>query len=104
MKYYLTVLLCLLLCGCDLAYIEPTTNAVYETSATPTEITTTTEPPTTLPTEPPHADFYDPNIAVEDLITWFSEVNFDAEIVNSGNPGVIQKWEQPIYYYIISVE
>ncbi len=79
-------------------------------SATEPEITTassiapetttieTTPAETTLPpeTQPPHSSLYIPGIPVEDVIGWFNEVCLDAEITNSGNPKVVQKWTEPI--------
>ena len=35
---------------------------------------------------------------MEDVIVYFNEICLDAEIVNSGNPNLIQKWTSPIYY------
>ena len=109
MKKLAFLLLCLfLLCGCKApvtltAPTEPTV-AHTEVAAIPTETTVPTEE-TTVPTEPeptlpPHSVYYNPDISAEDVITWFNEVNIGAEFVNGGDASLIQKWEQPICYYI----
>ena len=98
MKKLSIVLLCLLLCGCSMIKTEP--DSIRRPTADTTVGAIHESPTETEPTDPPHADFYDPDICVDDLITWFSEVNFDAEMVHGGDPGVIQKWEVPIYYYV----
>jgi len=101
-KLSIILLLCVLLCGC--ATTESPTNSIRR-SPKSTEATTVetipelpeTEPPTT---EPPHWAYYDPEISVEEALTWFNEVCLDAEIVNGGDATLIQKWDVPIYYYI----
>lgn len=98
MKKLFPIVLCLLLLtGCsdsaDFDFTFPTVGAIHES---PTTIATTE----TEPTQPPHSAYYDPMYDVEDVITWFSEVNFDAEFANGGDPGLIQKWETPIYYQV----
>lgn len=76
---------------------EETTMPAEETSA-PTEPTTApTEPPVT---EPEHSALYIPDVDVEDVILWFSEVSLSAEFINSGNPSFVQKWDSPILYMI----
>lgn len=62
-----------------------------ETTIPPAEETT---PPTTESTN----SYVLPGVSVEDIISYFSEVCLDAEIVNSGDPSVLQKWDTPIYY------
>ena len=52
------------------------------------------------PTEPTHSDLYLPDTDVEDVIAWFNEVCLDAEISNSGDPSVLQKWRRKIFYTI----
>ena len=90
---------------------EPTTEPVITTAPTepvittaPTEPVVTTAPTepvvTTAPTEPAHSAFYIPGLSVEDVILYFNEVCLDAEVNNSGDPSLIQKWTAPIYYAI----
>lgn len=50
------------------------------------------------PTAPLHSEFYIPGVSVEDVILYFNEVCLDAEIVNTGDPSVLQKWTEPIEY------
>lgn len=50
--------------------------------------------------EEKHSNFYIEGLDVDDVIMYFNEVAFGAEIINSGNPDVLQKWKDPIYYYI----
>ena len=50
--------------------------------------------------EDEHSKLYIPGVSVEDVILYFNEVAFGAEIINSGDPYKIQKWKAPIYYII----
>lgn len=60
-----------------------------------------TEPPTEpAPTEPEHSALYIPGLSVEDVILYFNEVCLDSEIINSGDPSFVQKWNIPIYYIL----
>jgi len=52
------------------------------------------------PPEPTHSVLYIPGIEVEDAITWFNEVCLDAEYSDSGNPSLLQKWCDKIYYTV----
>ena len=108
MRNWIAVLLiCLFLVGCmDTPAPEttvpttiPTAPTVPPTSEAPTEPTTE---PTTLPTEtePELETFYIPGLSVEDVILYFNEVCLDAEFVTGGDPSRLQRWEDPIYYYI----
>ena len=95
------LLLTLLLCGCiPTAPTNPTTEpATFPTEPTTVPTEPTTEPViTTAPTEPAHSAFYIPGLSVEDVILYFNEVCLDAEVNNSGDPSLIQKWTAPIYY------
>lgn len=75
------------------ATAEPTVTATQPTTAPATE-------PTTEPSAPPeHSELYIPGLSVEDVILYFHEVCLDAEMVNSGNPTKLQKWETPILYF-----
>jgi len=50
--------------------------------------------------EEKHSKFYIPGVSVEDVILYFNEVAFGAEVINSGDPYRLQKWNDPIYYFI----
>ena len=111
----LGVLVCLvLLAGCTPvlpgavttapSVTEPTTEpATAPTTEPATEPTTepATEPTTEPVIQPPeHSELYIPGVSVEDVILWFNEVCLDGEYINSGDPSVVQKWTEPIHYYI----
>lgn len=55
-------------------------------------------PAHTKPELPKHSPFYIPDIPVEDVILYFNEVALDSEIINGGDPSVVQKWVSPVYY------
>jgi len=61
---------------------------------------TTTEPATqeTVSTKPEHSSLYVPGVSVEDVILYFNEVCLNAEVINSGDPSKLQRWETPIKY------
>ncbi len=65
-----------------------------ETEATENEVT---EPEETLPE---HSALFLPDVPVEDVITYFNEVCLDSEFVNGGDPSIIQKWSEPIFYML----
>ena len=101
----LCALVCLFGCGADPTPTEPPTEASTaptETDATtvPTEPETTTEPTEPEPTKPEHSEFYIPELSVDDVILYFNEVCLDAEFINSGNPTLIQRWDEVVYYTI----
>ena len=50
--------------------------------------------------EDEHSKFYIPGVSVEDVILYFNEVAFGAEIINSGDPYRLQKWNETIYYFV----
>ena len=52
----------------------------------------------TKPELPKHSPFYIPDIPVEDVILYFNEVTLDSEIINGGDPSLVQKWVSPVYY------
>ena len=55
------------------------------------------------PINPPlneHSEIYIPGVSVEEVILYFNEVVLDSEIVNSGDPSKLQRWETPIYYIL----
>lgn len=111
MKHFLCMLIAALslmaLWGCSdssetlPAEIVPTTAATEETwiEEIYTEATTfpTAPPETTLPL---HSELYIPGVSVEDVILYFDEVCLNAEFVNSGDPTLLQKWTDPIFYHI----
>ena len=79
----------------------PTATPTAVPTATPTAVPTPaqTEPPVTeTPVAPEHSELYIPGVNVEDVILYFSEVCLDAEIINSGDPSRLQRWEMPIRY------
>lgn len=47
-----------------------------------------------------HSELYISGIGVEEVILWFNEVVLDAEFVTGGNATVVQKWNEPLKYYI----
>ena len=74
--------------------------AVSTTAPTP-ETSPSTQPSvaeTIVVTEPAHSPLFVEGLAVEDVIRYFKEVCLDAEIINSGNASLLQKWISPIYY------
>ena len=50
--------------------------------------------------EEKHSEFYISGVSVEDVILYFNEVAFGAELINSGDPYRLQKWNDSIYYFI----
>lgn len=100
------LLCCLLLAGCGgPEATEPvaTTPQTEATTAPIEETTILTTAPVLIPTAPPepeHSALYIPGVDVEDVILWFNEVCLNAEIVNSGNPSFLQKWNSPISYKV----
>jgi len=67
-----------------------------------TEPAEATEP---MDTEPPaveeeHSELYIPGLSVEDVILYFNEVCLDAEFSEGGDPSLLQKWDQPIFYTV----
>ena len=57
---------------------------------------------TTAETEPEavHSPLYIDGVDVEDVIRYFNEVCLDAEYVSGGDPSLLQKWADPIYYTV----
>jgi hypothetical protein len=57
---------------------------------------------TTAPTGPVHSPLYIQGVSQEQMITYFNEVVLSMEYSSGdGNPSVVQKWANPIYYYIV---
>ncbi len=50
--------------------------------------------------EDEHSKLYIPGVSVEDVILYFNEVAFGAEVINSGDPYKLQKWNESIYYFV----
>lgn len=97
-RLLLLVLFCLCLTACG----DPATpTTVPETTLAQTEPTvpptTETTPPTT---QAPLPEFHIDGVSVEDVILYFNEVCLDAEYVLGGDPSLLQKWTEPIYYRI----
>lgn len=84
-----------LLSGCGRADAVPSGT---EINTEPTVLQTL--PPATQTTQPAHSALYIPGIPVEDVITAFNEVVLSAEFINSGDPSVLQKWTEPIFYQL----
>ena len=86
----------------------PTEPPTKPSTEPPTEPSTEspTEPPTELPTEPvtdpteAHSELYIDWLSVEDVIRYFNEVVLDAEYINDGDATLLQKWVNPITYWI----
>lgn len=97
-KLALLVMACLLLTACS----QPAEHVEYTQATTlPTETETTAAVETTTETTlPPHSDLYIEGLSVEDAIIYFNEVCLDAEVVNAGDATLVQKWTQPIYYWL----
>lgn len=111
---FLAAALAILLCGCGKTHIsqlpqttgaiQPSLSSTQEQTTPPptTPAPTTTPQPTTTPvpttTRPEHSPLYIPGLSVEDVILYFNEVCLDSEYIYNGNPSVIQKWAEPLYY------
>ena len=103
----LLVFMVLLLAACQKTEAEQPTEEIT-LPVVSTEVVTEPVPETEIPTEPEiteprstepqHSEFYIPGVSVEDVLPYFNEVCLDAEIVNSGDPSVLQKWTAPIEY------
>ena len=57
------------------------------------------EPPTS--TAPDHSPLFIEGLSADALILYFEEICLDAEVINSGDPTRLQKWEIPIVYRIL---
>lgn len=90
---------CLVACGS----VSGKTESTAASTVSPRPMPTQTEiPPTTVVTEPLplHSPLYIEGLDVEEVIRYFKEVCLDAEITISGDPSVLQKWLDPIYYML----
>lgn len=95
----LLLILAFLGCAPDHSVAEHSTAPTVQLSTVPT-VTETVIEPIAVPTEPEHSPLYLSELPVDDAITYFNEVCLNAEITNSGNPTVIQKWSVPIRYQL----
>ena len=86
-------------CGRPPVRVESTAGTTMPTSSTPaqTHPTETTLPPQT---EPSHSPLYIDGVDAEEVIGYFNEVCLDAEFVHSGDASLLQKWAEPIYYFL----
>lgn len=91
------LLLAMILPGCKQAAPEQATLPSEPEAAA---VAAVPEIPAETMAEELHSRFYIPGVDVEDVILYFNEVCLDAEMINSGNPRVLQKWTAPIYYTI----
>lgn len=90
-----------LLFGCVHTSPEPATLPPSET-APPETLPPATAAPTLPPeTLPEHSPLYIPGLSIDDVLLYFNEVVLDAEITNSGDPSVVQKWTCPIRYILV---
>ena len=97
-KLIIFVLVAMLLSGCA---SETVATALATTQLPPTEpVTTMPVVEIPEPTLPEHSDLYTEDVTIEDAILWFSEVCLDSEIINSGDPSKVQRWEDPILYQL----
>lgn len=87
----------LVFCGCSRNMPEPT-ETIAESSERSTEAMQEISQEETA--EAVHSEFIIPGVGSDEVIRYFSEVCLDAEMINSGNPTVLQKWQAPIQYMI----
>jgi len=94
-KLFLLFIAVLLLSACA----APPQKSVPSTAE---EVTTTEAEtvPSSAPTEPSHSAYFIPGVSTEDVTRFFNEVCLNAEMINSGDPSVIQKWTQPLFYCV----
>ena len=103
-RIYLNMIILLLIfallgCARDQSVAENSMESTVQLSTVPT-VTETVIEPITVPTEPEHSSLYFSELPVDDAIAYFNEVCLNAEIINSGDPAVIQKWTAPIRYQL----
>ena len=100
MKKLPVILLALLmLSGC--AFLPPEQDPEPTPPPTTAPSTQATEPSTqATDPEPLHSELYMEGLSADALIVYFEEICLDAEIVNSGDPAVLQKWAEPLVYRI----
>lgn len=103
---FVLLALCLTSCNTTIPQSHSETEPVQtlETQAEVTEtlnnVSSDVTPPPETESTPLHSDLFIQNISTEDVITYFNEVCLDAEVNNSGNPSLLQKWTSPISYSI----
>ena len=92
----------LLLTGCTPMLSLPTTEPVsFPTEERETEGSTVPVTETMELTLPPHSPLYIEGLSTDAAVLYFEEVCLDAEIVNSGDPARLQKWDAPILYQVL---
>ena len=107
-RVFMTMIaLVLLLTGCA----SPPTDSAAPSEQAPTLVETSpsqtaecTSPPQTLPSEetlPPHSPLYLEGLSVDAVILYFQEICLDAEVINGGDPSLLQKWTEPILYRVL---
>lgn len=78
---------------------EPHTPATPTPTETPAPTPVPT--PTPEPTPPPHAEFYIPDLDVDQVLEYFEEVVLNVEYTDgTGDATLVQKWLEPIDYRI----
>lgn len=95
-KVFLIIVFILCLTSC---HVSDVVNTDVLSTTEPT--VGVTPPPVTVTPKPLHSSLYIADMPVEDVIEYFNEVCLDAEFVNAGDPHKLQKWNSPIYYYIL---
>ena len=98
--FALCALLCLLLCGCaapDVPDDVPNEKPSDQQQQTPDAKPNLEPAPNPAPT-PQHSEFYIAGMAADEVLLYFNEICLDAEISNSGDATLLQKWDGPIYY------
>lgn len=76
------------------------TEAAEETTVPETAEVTTVPETTQAAPLPEHSPLYIADLDADSVIAYFEEVCLAAEYTDSGNPSVVQKWTDPIYYSI----
>lgn len=108
--WILPVVLTLVLCACaypPLPGILPTEQTpTAEATTEPPTVATTAPPATTIPetkaTLPAHSALYLPEYTPQQILEYFEEVVLHVEYPGEGgNPALVQKWTDPIYYRIL---
>ncbi len=89
------LIILLLFVSCDVDYSA--TSSVLDSSCSTSSLD---ESGSDVKHKPEHSQYYIEGLSVEDLVLFFNEVCLEAEIVNSGDPSRLQKWESSIYYKI----
>lgn len=89
-----------------LTHTESVTALLTDPAQVPAELLTEptetqTEPYTEKVTQiPPHSEFYIESLTLEEVTEYFTEVSLDAEYVFDGDATSLQKWTEPVLYYV----